>query len=200
MYILFIFLDDLHTNMNDPQPQPSLPGIPADYKTPDFSHTAERRLFELALADVPFADLYVDLVAQGWYWRKAAVVAWLATPKKERQPEHQYELANMLGCGQDIITNLKQRPEVQAQIMRITVAGLIEHKAAVDAALIESASSADYKANQDRKTFYTLIGALKEQHELAVRTDDSMSDMSTEELMALAALGEDGAGESEADD
>jgi hypothetical protein len=190
-------MNELVMNMDIPHPQPALPGIQAESKTPDFSHAAERRLFEEALLEVPFAALYSDLVAQGWYWRKAAVVAWLATPKKERRPEHQYELANMLGCGQDIITNLKQRPEVQAQIMRITVAGLIEHKAAVDAALIESASSSDYKANQDRKTFYTLIGALKEQHELAVRTDDSMSDMSTDELMALARLDEDGGGADE---
>lgn len=197
VYILFRFMNGTAINM-DNHPQQTLPGIPAEPKTPDFSHAAERRLFEEALRDVPFAPLYADLVAQGWYWRKAAVVAWLATPKAERQPQHQYELANLLGCSQELITSLKQRPEVQAQVMRISVAGLIEHKAAVDAALVKSASSPDYKANQDRKTFYTLIGALKEQHQLNVRTDDdAMSDMSTEELMALAAMGEDDDGADE---
>lgn len=175
-------------------PQKSLPGIPTEPVTPDFSHAAERLIFEEALRDVPFASLYTDLVAQGWYWRKAAVVAWLATPKNERLPAHQYELANLLGCGQELIGAMKQRPEVQAQVMRITTASLISHKAAVDAALVKSASTSDYKNNQDRKTFYTLIGALKEQHELTLAQTDNaaMQQMTDEELLALASLTDEG--------
>lgn len=173
--------------------QPALPGIPmADATLIDQTHTAERLLFEEALRDVPFGDLYADMVAQGWYWRKAAVVAWLSTPKSKRMPDTQRELANMLGCNEGIITQIKQRPEVQAQMMRLTMAGLLSHKASVDEALVQSASSNDYKSNQDRKTYYQLIGALREQHDLNVRADDSaMSDMSTDELMALAALADD---------
>lgn len=173
-------------------PQQSLPGMEAVAKRPDYTHEAERRIFETALRDVPFAALYADLVAQGWYWRKAAVVAWLATPKGERLPEHQYELADLLGCSADLISSLKQRAEVQAQVMRITTASLISHKAAVDAALIESASDSNYKNNQDRKTYYTLIGALKEQHELTLAQTDNaaMQQMSDEELLALAQMSE----------
>jgi hypothetical protein len=174
-------------------PQQHLPGIPAAAVTPDYSHAAERRLFEEALRDVPFADLYADLVSQGWYWRKAAVVAWLATPKNERIPQFQRDLANLLGCSQDVVSGFKQRAEVQAAVMRITTASLIAHKAAVDDALIKSASSADYKNNQDRKTFYQLIGALKEQHDLTLNQGDNaaMQQMSDAELLALAAIGEE---------
>lgn len=173
-------------------PQQVLPGIEAIPKTPDFSHEAERRIYEEALRDVPFADVYAQMVASGWYWRKAAVVAWLSMPKSERLPKYQYELAEMLGCSQELISAIKQKPEVQAQIMRLTTATLLTHKASVDAALIESASDPNYKNNQDRKTFYTLIGALKEQHELTLGQAENaaMEQMSDEELLALASLGE----------
>lgn len=170
--------------------QQPLPGVPVEPTTIiDQTHARERLLFEEALRDVPFGDLYAQLVDNGWYWRKAAVVAWLSMPLNLRKPQHQYELAALLGCSSKIVGDLKQRPEVQAAVMRLTLASLFEHKAEVDVALISSASNPDYKHNQDRKTFYTLIGALKDQHELTVKqADDAMRQKTDEELLALAAL------------
>lgn len=166
----------------------------------DPTHAAERRVFEAALAKdgVPFGDLYEALTGEGWYWRKAALVAWMAMPHDERQPRHLQDLANLLGCSRHVLTQFKKRAEVQAAVMRLTTATLFEHKARVDDALITSASNPDYKHNQDRKTYYTLIGALKEQHELTLaQTDDAMRQKSDDELMALAAMADEDDGDSD---
>ncbi|HIP70085.1 MAG TPA: hypothetical protein EYH05_01660, partial [Anaerolineae bacterium] len=134
----------------------------------DQTHAAERRVFEVALEKegIPFADVYASLIDDGWYWREAAVIAWLSMPRDKRLPKTQYDLARILGCSDQIITKIKRKASTQAAMMRLTTASLFAHKAQVDAALIESASDPDYKHNQDRKTFYTLIGALEEKHEL----------------------------------
>lgn len=179
------------------QQQPSLPGMPVEeLQMVDHSHAEERRLFELALANegVEWSDAYGELVEGGWYWRKAAVIAWLCLPKPERMPKTKQELAKLLGLGNTSrIVEWERDPAVQAKILAVSQASLLGHLADVDEALIKAASSADYKNNQDRKTFYQRLGLLTDKHEVAVnaaKTGEAMKQMSDEELLALAQAGE----------
>lgn len=178
----------------DEQMQKSLPHLDVEaVPIIDPTHEREKRLFEAALEGVPFAGVYLSLVEDGWKWRRAAVIAWYSMPKKSRQPETQAELADLLGCGVSTVKRIAGHESTQVQLMKLTTASLFEHKALVDEALIESATDSNYKNNQDRKTFYQLIGAIRDRHEIELKPGDdaAMRQMSDEELMSLAQL-EDG--------
>ncbi|MCL4867809.1 MAG: hypothetical protein KJ063_02475 [Anaerolineae bacterium] len=178
--------------------QATLPGMPAeDQPILDHTHAAERGLFELALHSegVEWHDAYGELVERGWYWRKAAVIAWLCLPKQERKPKTKQELATLLGLGNTgRIVEWERDPAVQAKILAVSQASLLHALADVDKALVTAASSSDYKNNQDRKTYYQRLGLLTDKHELAMsqnKAGEAMKQMSDAELLALAQAGEE---------
>lgn len=187
----------------DKQVQPGLPDLDVDaLPVIDQTHEREKRLFEAALDGVPFAALYLSLVEDGWRWRRAAVIAWLSMPRKTRQPETQEGLAQLLGCSVSTVKRFANHESTQVQLMKLTTASLFEHKALVDEALIESATNSDYKNNQDRKTFYQLIGAIEDRHAFSFKPEDDKSAMrgkSRDELLAMAQL-EGGDDDDDADD
>lgn len=184
------------------QVQPGLPELDVEaIPVIDPTHEREKKLFEAALDGVPFAALYLSLVEDGWRWRRAAVIAWMSMPRNTRQPETQEGLAELLGCSVSTVKRFANHESTQVQLMKLTTASLFEHKALVDEALIKSATNSDYKNNQDRKTFYQLIGAIRDRHEIEVKPgeDAAMRQMSDEELLALAQL-EDGNDDAGLDD
>lgn len=174
--------------------QPHLPGIPAEaQETPDQLHSKERGIFEhsLAQAGVEWDETYQHLLGRGFYWRKAATIAWLLVPKDKRVPNKKKEFANLLGLSTSaLIARYEQSPDVQATLLAMSQAKLLRHLASVDHALIEAASSPDYKNNQDRKTYYQRLGLLKETHEVKIGEQAKTSEMSEEELHRLAQMGE----------
>lgn len=173
--------------------QPHLPGIPAEaQENVDHLHSKERGIFEHSLekAGVEWDEKYKHLLGRGFYWRKAAVIAWLLLPKSERVPSSKGELAKMLGLSNtSFIARCEQSSDVQATLLAMNQAALLNHLASVDHALVEAASSPDYKNNQDRKTFYQRLGLLKEKHEVNLG-EQKTSEMSEAELLRLAQMGE----------
>lgn len=180
--------------MSDATQEP-LPGLPVEAIEPiDQKHTAEMLLFEHLLAEqgIPWADEYAYFRGKGFTFRKAAVIAWLCLPKKQRIPETKAELAEMLGLGGTAtVRKIELEETTQAVVFSMSQARLLPHLASVDDALIQAASSPDYKNNQDRKTFYQRLGMLKDQLEVGVKEIDesALRQMSEEELMQLAQEG-----------
>lgn len=173
--------------------QPHLPGIPAEAQEyVDHLHSKERGIFEHSLEKegVAWDEKYKYLLGRGFYWRKAAVIAWLLLPKGERIPETKGELAKMLGLSNtSVIARYEQSADVQATLLAMNHAALLNHLASVDHALVEAASSPDYKNNQDRKTYYQRLGLLKEKHEVNLG-EQKTTEMTEAELLRLAQMGE----------
>jgi len=106
-------------------------------------------------------DEYLKLLDGGWPWRVAAYIAWAASPRGGRWPETQDKLASeVLGLTSDrqIATWRKRNPSISEVIAALQVAPMLDHRADVIEALIESAKDPDYKSHQDRKLFLEITG------------------------------------------
>jgi hypothetical protein len=113
---------------------------------------------------------YLALRAEGWDWRKAAFIAWAASPVVGRWPETQDELAQqVLGLKSDrVISKWKaDNPEMGARIEAMQVAPLMVHRRDVIEALIAVASQHSPTAHQDRKLFLEMTGDYKQTVNLA---------------------------------
>lgn len=144
---------------------------------------------------------YKRLRDVGWPWRVAVYIAWAASPKKERRPKTQEELATQyLGLTSDrqIGTWRRKNPVIDETIGMLQAAPLLEHRRDIYEALIESAMNPDYKGHQDRKLALEMLGdyvprsVLKVSGKLSGR---GLGEKSDEELRAL--LGEEDAAEQE---
>lgn len=139
------------------------------------SRTAYQQFQDVAEEDAPeWWEAYLELRADGWYWRKAAYIAWAATPTGKRWPETQKELATeVLGLkSARSIRRWKNRdPEIQETIEQMQVAPLMKHRADVIDSLIFVARMKDPKAHSDRKLFLEMTGDYKSKQELDIDLD-----------------------------
>jgi len=137
-------------------------------------------------------ETYQELVNSKWPWRVACYVAWASSPKRDRWPKTQAELATeVLGLTSDrAIHNWRQKsPDIDAAISLLQSAPMLEHRADVFAALVESASNPDHRSNPDRKLFYEMTGDYTPRQRLDVNaavTDDALSGLSEAELVEIA--------------
>ncbi len=136
-----------------------------------------------------------------WPWRKAAYIAWAATPKHERAPKTLEELAALLGlAGAGTIRNWRRQDagidERIAALPRKMLAGRL---ADVYEALAEVAASWDPKAHQDRKLFLELMGEYtpKGVSVSASAEAGAMVDMGKLEEALRRAYGEDADGDTD---
>lgn len=109
----------------------------------------------------PWMEEYKKLREGGWDWRVAAYIAWASSPKGDRLPKSQEELARgHLGLTSDraISTWRRKNPAIDEMVAVLQSAPLWEHRADVYAALIDMAKEKDYKSHNDRKLFLELIG------------------------------------------
>jgi hypothetical protein len=137
----------------------------------------------------------------GWPWRVACYIAWAASPKKNRKPKSQEELATMfLGLTSDrqITTWRKKNPVIDETIALLQAAPLFEARRDAFEALIESASNPDYKGKGDRELLFKMLGDLVDKRELRLRGSvrtQGVEERSDAELRAL--LGEEQEGDHE---
>lgn len=106
---------------------------------------------------------YMALRAEGWDWRKAAYIAWAASPAKGRNPATQEELATqVLGMRSDrTIRNWRKKDEtIDKRVSSLLVEPMLEFRADVIDALKISASDPNPKSASDRRTFFQLVGML----------------------------------------
>lgn len=112
-------------------------------------------------AGVPdFYEIYMDLLESGWPARIAAYIAWCSVPRARRYPKTQDELANLLGLTSDrqFTKWRRNNPALDALIARLQMEPLLKHRADVFDALVQSASTPDYKNQPDRKLFLEITG------------------------------------------
>jgi len=118
---------------------------------------------------------YLALRAEGWDWRKAAYIAWAASPTDRRWPGTQDELAHkVLGLKSDrVISRWKNdQPEIGARIEQMQVAPLMEHTRDVIEALIAVARRPDPSAHQDRKLFLEITKIYQPKAQMALTGED----------------------------
>ena len=109
----------------------------------------------------PWYEEYQRLLEGSWPWRVAAYIAWAASPRGTRWPDTQDKLAaEVLGLTSDrqIATWRKRNPNIADMIAALQVAPMLEHRADVIQALIDSAKDPYYKSHQDRKLFLEITG------------------------------------------
>lgn len=137
-------------------------------------------------------DTYLQLINSSWPWRVAVYVAWASSPKINRWPKTQHELAvEVLGLTSDrvIATWRKKSPDIDAMISLLQSAPMMEHRADVIKALVESASSADHRSNPDRKLYFEMTGDFvpRQRVDLSASDDSDLSALTKEELKQMAA-------------
>lgn len=137
-------------------------------------------------------DTYQQLLNSKWPWRIACFVAWASSPKINRWPKTQDEFAQkVLGLTSDrvIATWRKKSPDIDGAISLLQSATMLEHRADVIKALVESASSKDHRSNPDRKLFFEMTGDYVPRSRVDVNTDpgeDEMKSKTEAELMEIA--------------
>jgi hypothetical protein len=142
--------------------------------------------------DIAWYETYQKLVQSKWPWRIACFVAWASTPKVNRWPKTQDELARqVLGLTSDrvIATWRKKNPDIDGAISLLQSAPMLEHRADVIQALVQSASSADHRSNPDRKLFFEMTGDYVPRSRVDVKAGvdgEDLSTLSDAELMEIA--------------
>ena len=137
-------------------------------------------------------DTYQQLLNSKWPWRIACFVAWASSPKINRWPKTQDEFAqNVLGLTSDrvIATWRKKSPDIDGAISLLQSATMLEHRADVIKALVDSASNSDHRSNPDRKLFFEMTGDYVPRSRVDLNTDpgeDEMKSKSEAELMEIA--------------
>lgn len=116
---------------------------------------------------------------------------WLLTPKEEREPATQGELAQVLGVAPSALSKMKKDPDFLQEwdVEYLTTIGSPERKMMILNTLLRTATDGDDpKHVQAAKTYLETIGALQPAHtEVNVHTGDvrPLQNLSDEELEAL---------------
>lgn len=111
--------------------------------------------------ECPWWEDYLELRAEGWDWRKAAYIAWAASPAVGRWPGTQEELADrVLGLRSDrTIRKWREKDAgLEKRIETLQVAPLLRHRRDVIDALVTVARDPDPKSHPDRKLFLEMTG------------------------------------------
>ena len=103
------------------------------------------------------------LVDGGWAWRQACYIAWASTPKENREPETQEELAiKYLNLSSDraISTWRKRNPAIETMIGMMQSIELWEHRADAFKNVVDGMKKAgsDYKFFNHLKLFMEMTG------------------------------------------
>lgn len=142
--------------------------------------------------DVSWFEDYMLLIQQGWPWRVAAYIAWAGTPKIGRWPKTLQELATqVLGLTSErvVYTWRRKYPTIDTVVSQMLSKPLFEARPDVFQALIENASSRDYKTFNDRKLFLEITGDYVPRSKLQLSgTAKDLSELSDDELDRLAGL------------
>lgn len=144
---------------------PTLPGMEGTVNALDEAQlraAAARRVFEAKGSDYPWLDLYFRLQGEGWHWKQAVYIAWLAMPAQYRQPKTQIALATeVLGLASDrrLREWKEQNPGIEERSIQLQRNRFFEAIPGVMEALIESAQSPGGRNSAtDRRTFFDLVG------------------------------------------
>lgn len=167
-------------------------------KEPNIIEGADGKPVQIGEREVAprWMDLYKRLLEGGWKWRVAVYIAWAAQPKKYRWPETQEELATTcLGLTSDraIATWRKRNLAIDETVSMLQASIIFDALPDAMNAMVEVASTADYKGHQDRKLMFEMTGiytpSSKITAEMAKKlvnsSPDDLEDLSDEELRKI---------------
>jgi len=167
----------------------ALPGMEAAIEDVEPDEAAQRaaayRVFASQQVDHPWLDTYYTLREQGWNWRQAIYIAWLAMPEGRRVPRTQHELATeVLGLATDrrLRAWRQENPAIEEEAVGLLRNRVFSAIPAVMEALIESASTPSGRNHADRRTFLEMVGVHFRQNR---EVPEDLSDLSDAELLRL---------------
>lgn len=180
----------------------ALPGMEAAMERADEAgqRAAAYRVFASEEMDYPWLDVYHELREQGWTWRQAIYIAWLAMPSQYRIPKTQEKLATeILGLASDrrLREWKRQNPAIEELSIGLYRNRFLAAASGVLEALIQSAQKPDGRnSGSDRRTYIAMVGG-EDQFTQREALPEDLQAMSTEELQrrvrALKARNDDGA-------
>ena len=134
---------------------------------------------------------YLQLFRVGWPWRIASFIAWAASPKQNRWPKTQEELAHLIGLTTDrAIGNWRRKnPSIDQVVAIMQAAPLIAHRRDIYQALAISASDPNHRSNPDRKLALEVLGDYTPRMKVEddrLRAMDGAQTMSRAQLEKLA--------------
>jgi hypothetical protein len=183
----------LQLNLDLPEPEPD--GMSQE-EVRLRSETARKALESLfgKLGSPRWLDEYMELVKGGWHWRVAAYIAWASSPRANREPKTQDQLAKLhLGLSSDrvIATWRKRNPAIDEMVRVLQAAPLLKHRAEIFTALAAVAVKPEYKSHSDRKLALELMGDYVPAHKALIGllrkgNNDELRQMSESELNELA--------------
>lgn len=133
-----------------------------------------RDALESGSTDAAWVSEYRALREDGWPWRVAVFIAWAATPREGRTPGTQLELArDVLGLRSDRVLRKwrAKNPAIDEAVAKLQALPLMEHRGQILKALIESATTSDYKNHNDRKLALEMLGDYTPRAEAVIRSD-----------------------------
>lgn len=148
-------------------PKPKLPGDSYSESPAKAARTSEKP--EHRFADrtagggalYEWRDAYLALLER-YEWRKAAYIAWKASPRRGRVPDTEEEMAALLGYKASRTFREWRRldPGIDDAIKDMKTAPLADHLADVIRAWVDSASILGRDGHYDRKLFLEHMGTL----------------------------------------
>jgi len=143
-------------------PKPKLPGHSYSEESPKPAESTAKAK-DQALAHFAWYPTY-QAIKERFEWRKAAYIAWAASPKKGRVPALEDDMAQLLGytAARTFRKWKKENPDIDAAIREMKLAPLEEHLADVITAWVDSALIVGRDGHADRKLFLERAGLLGE--------------------------------------
>jgi hypothetical protein len=141
---------------------------------------AQRQAQGVEIGD--WTEQYFKLLDAGFPWRVACYIAWAASPKRNRWPKTQDELAHqVLGLTSDRVigTWRKKNAAIDQTVSLLQAAPLLEHRADLFAALAVSASDPDHRHNPDRKLMAEMLGDYTPRQKVEVGRSGEAVDLGT---------------------
>ena len=143
--------------------------------------------FEQALDDRPecgpLRDLFLELLEQGWGWRKALYVAWAQLPLAVRWPRTQEELAIVMGLRSSrTIRKWRERnPGIDLLVKRAMGTRAASRVSELTANILSRTYQVgmlnDYKGHKDRRLWLEADGLLKQQVDVTLTSGVSADEM-----------------------
>jgi hypothetical protein len=149
-----------------------------------------REEFEQAIDDrpecAPLREPFLDLIEQGWDWRKALYIAWAQLPLAVRWPTTQEELAVLMGLrsSRTIRKWREKNPGIDLLVKRAMGARAARRVSELTANILSKTyqvgMSEDYKGHRDRRLWLEADGLLKQEMDINLT-----SAISSDEMAAL---------------
>lgn len=143
--------------------------------------------FEQALDDraecAPLSDPFLELLEQGWDWRKALYIAWAQLPLAVRWPKTQEELAVIMGLrsARTIRKWRERNPGIDLLVKRAMGARAASRVSELTANILtrtyQVGMTHDYKGHKDRRLWLEADGLLKQQVDVTLTSAVSADEM-----------------------